>query len=76
MGMRGRSLDLMVSVIATTGFLLFGYDRKLLMLALIYDMLNFARGRYVWNYIRRAFHGLLPRDVRQSDVERLRYRDL
>lgn len=28
MGMRGRPLDLMVSVIATTGFLLFGYDRK------------------------------------------------
>jgi hypothetical protein len=28
MGMRGRWLDLMVSVIATTGFLLFGYDRK------------------------------------------------
>jgi hypothetical protein len=28
MGMRGRSLDLMVSVIATTGFLLFGYDRE------------------------------------------------
>jgi len=27
MGMRGRSLDLMVSVIATTGFLLFGYDQ-------------------------------------------------
>jgi uncharacterized membrane protein len=27
MGMRGRSLDLMVSVIATVGFLLFGYDR-------------------------------------------------
>jgi hypothetical protein len=27
MGMRGRALDLTVSVIATTGFLLFGYDR-------------------------------------------------
>jgi hypothetical protein len=28
MGMRGRSLDLTVSIIATTGFLLFGYDRE------------------------------------------------
>lgn len=28
MGMRGRALDLTVSVIATTGFLLFGYDRE------------------------------------------------
>jgi hypothetical protein len=28
MGMRGRPLDLTVSVIATVGFLLFGYDRK------------------------------------------------
>jgi hypothetical protein len=28
MGLRGRPLDLMVSFIATTGFLLFGYDRK------------------------------------------------
>lgn len=28
MGMRGRPLDLTVSVIATTGFLLFGYDRE------------------------------------------------
>lgn len=27
MGMRGRPLDLMVSIIATTGFLLFGYDQ-------------------------------------------------
>jgi hypothetical protein len=27
MGMRGRALDLTVSIIATTGFLLFGYDR-------------------------------------------------
>ena len=27
MGMRGRALDITVSIIATTGFLLFGYDR-------------------------------------------------
>ena len=63
MGMRGRSLDLMVSVIATTGFLLFGYDRRLLKMALIYSELTSTRGRYVWNYIRRTFHGVLPRDI-------------
>jgi hypothetical protein len=30
MGLAGRNLGLAVSVVATTGFLLFGYDRKLL----------------------------------------------
>jgi hypothetical protein len=28
MGLAGRKLGLAVSVVATTGFLLFGYDRK------------------------------------------------
>jgi hypothetical protein len=28
MGLTGRPLSLAVSVVATTGFLLFGYDRK------------------------------------------------
>lgn len=58
MGMRGRTLDLMVSFIATTGFLLFGYDRKYSICAnncCLDDLTNFYRGRYVWNHIRGAF---------------------
>jgi hypothetical protein len=62
MGMRGRSLDLMVSVIATTGFLLFGYDRKSSSTLQHNKILMCIRGRHVRHHICRAIHELLPRD--------------
>lgn len=65
MGMRGRPLDLTVSVIATTGFLLFGYDRK------SHEMVPgdwpdaniCGRGCYVWYHLSRTFHELFSRNL-------------
>jgi len=55
MGLTGRKLRLAVSVVATTGFLLFGYDRKLLCLPFFAAGLTLGRGRDVWHHFRRPF---------------------
>jgi hypothetical protein len=76
MGMRGRPLDLTVSVIATVGFLLFGYDRKSIFNDLDIITLTITRGCHVWYHLRGTFHAILPRNISQFHVARLRHRNL
>lgn len=60
MGLTGRPLSTAVSVVATTGFLLFGYDRKLPTALRQKRIEQGHRGRYVWNHFSRAVQRVLP----------------
>lgn len=53
LGMSGKNLSLAVSVVATTGFLLFGYDRKSTEVTSSSQPheLTIVRGCHVWHYL-------------------------
>lgn len=77
MGMRGRPLDLTVSVIATMGFLLFGYDRMCILIGHdTFLLTSYTRGRHVWHHFRATIYELLSRDIRQLDMARVCNRNI